>query len=63
MTSLESIGSKVKGFDMFGYVPALLYKGDSAFHTVPGAIISLILQGLIIMNVVQLALAFVSGQE
>lgn len=51
----------LKSLDMFGFKPALLYRGSGSFTTVAGAVASLILFSLMLINLVQLATKFVNG--
>ena len=62
-THLRRLLPGLKTFDMFGYVPQLNFQGQPTFTTYPGAVVSFIIYGLIIMNSIQLATAFVDGSK
>ena len=42
----------LRTLDMFGYVPELNFKGQNVYTTYPGMIVSIIMYGLIILNVI-----------
>ena len=42
----------LKTLDMFGYVPELNFKGQTAVTTCPGTFVSVIMYGLMILNVI-----------
>ena len=42
----------LKTLDMFGYAPQLTFKGQTAFTTYPGVVVSVIIYGLIILNTI-----------
>ena len=53
----------LRTWDMFGHVPSLNFNGKSAFTTYPGTVVSVIIYGLILLNTVQLAIAFLDGSK
>ena len=53
----------LKSLDMFGHRPELTFKGQPAYTTYPGMVVSVIIYGLIIINTVQLAIAFSNGSK
>ena len=46
---MGSIISRIRDFDDFAEPISVNYKGDSAFKTLPGAFLSLVLKGLVFM--------------
>ena len=60
---LKHLVPGLKTLDMFGYVPQLTFKGQTSFTTYPGAVVSAIIYGLIIMNTVQLTIAYNDGSR
>ena len=53
----------LKTWDMFGCAPELTYKGQSTFTTYPGAIVSIIIYGLMVLNAIQLTIAYNDGSK
>ena len=42
----------LKALDMFGHQPKLTFKGQPAFTTYPGMVVSVIIYGLIVINTI-----------
>ena len=53
----------LKTLDMFGHPPELTFKGQPTYITYPGMVVSVIIYGLIIINTIQLAIAFNDGSK
>ena len=51
----------LKTLDMFGYVPQLNFKGQTAVATYPGTLVSIVMYVLMALNTVQLSIAFIDG--
>ena len=49
---LKKILPGLKTLDMFGYVPELNFKGQTAVTTYPGTFVSIIMYGLMILNAI-----------
>ena len=52
MPHLKKMLPGLRSLDMFGYQPQLSFKGQGAFTTYPGIFVSIIMYGLMILNVV-----------
>ena len=55
--------SGLKSLDRFGHQPELTFKGQPAYTTYPGTIVSVIIYGLIVMNTIMLVIAFNNGSK
>ena len=53
----------LKTLDMFGHQPVVTFKGQSAYTTYPGMVVSVIIYGLIILNTTQLVIAYNDGSK
>ena len=53
----------LKTLDMFGYVPQLNLKGQSAVTTYLGTFVSITMYTLILINTIQLSIAFSDGSK
>ena len=53
----------LKTLDMFGYVPQLTFKGQAAVTTYLGVFVSISMYGLMLLNVIQLSVAFNNGSR
>lgn len=49
---MQKLLSQVKSYDVFGVPVSVNYKGASKFNTLPGAILSLCLKGLVFVTIV-----------
>ena len=60
-THLKSLLPGLKTLDMFGFVPSLNFRGLKAVTTYPGTFVSIVIYGLMLLNTIQLAIAFNDG--
>ena len=60
---LKSLLPGLKTLDMFGYVPQLNFKGQTAVTTYPGTFVSVVMYVLMLLNAVQLMIAYNDGSR
>lgn len=60
-SNLRSFVSATQSLDLFGHEPKLLYRGQTAYTTVPGALCSLALYTLMLIHLIQLLVRFADG--
>ena len=64
MTILEKVVDKLKGFDQFGYPIMMNFRGDTTYNTLPGGIVSLVLNGFLAwLSITNLITLFTHGGD
>ena len=61
--NLKKMLPGLKTMDMFGYAPELNFRGSTAVTTYLGTFVSIIMYGLMILNVIQLSVSFNNGSR
>ena len=60
---MKRIVPGLRSLDMFGYEPRLTFKGQTAFTTYTGILVSIGIYSLMILNLIQVSTAFQNGSN